>query len=64
MKRPQKSQVGSRIERQAPDDLRARIVELAYMLYEQRGRQDGHDLEDWLEAERQVVSNAAMDSSP
>lgn len=27
------------------------IRELAYRLYEQRGRLDGRDLEDWLEAE-------------
>ena len=26
----------------------------AYELYEQRGRQDGHAVEDWLEAEAQV----------
>jgi hypothetical protein len=26
----------------------------AYELYEQRGRADGHDWEDWLEAERQL----------
>jgi hypothetical protein len=27
------------------------IRELAYRLYEERGRLDGRDLEDWLEAE-------------
>lgn len=32
-----------------------RIASQAYALYEQRGRQDGHDFEDWLEAERQVL---------
>lgn len=26
----------------------------AYQLYEQRGRQDGHDLEDWYEAESEI----------
>jgi hypothetical protein len=26
----------------------------AYELYEQRGRQDGHHLEDWLQAEHDV----------
>ena len=26
----------------------------AYELYEQRGRQDGHHLEDWLQAENDV----------
>jgi len=27
----------------------------AYELYEQRGREDGHDLEDWLRAETEVI---------
>ena len=31
------------------------ISQLAYSLYESRGRQDGHDLEDWLRAEQQLV---------
>ena len=31
------------------------IAQLAYCLYESRGRQDGHDIEDWLAAERQLV---------
>ena len=30
------------------------IAQRAYDLYEQRGRQDGHDLEDWLKAEREL----------
>lgn len=29
------------------DQIRAR----AFQLYEQRGREDGHDLNDWLQAE-------------
>jgi len=36
-------------------DLHARIAELAYALYEAHGREEGHALEDWLEAERQVL---------
>lgn len=32
----------------------ARISERAYALYEEHGREDGHALDDWLEAERQV----------
>jgi hypothetical protein len=32
-----------------------RIAECAYALYEQRGRQDGHDLDDWLDAERRIA---------
>jgi uncharacterized protein len=27
----------------------------AYEIYEQRGREDGHDLEDWLQAESNIV---------
>jgi hypothetical protein len=37
-------------------DFYARISERAYALYEEHGREDGHALEDWLEAERQVLN--------
>lgn len=41
--------------RQGPDSAReARIRQAAYAAYERRGRQPGHEEEDWLEAERQV----------
>ncbi len=30
------------------------VARVAYELYEQRGREDGHDFEDWLRAERIV----------
>jgi len=33
-----------------------RVARRAYELYEQRGRQEGRALEDWLNAERQLVS--------
>jgi hypothetical protein len=33
-----------------------RIALRAYELYEQRGRQEGRALEDWVNAERQLVS--------
>ncbi len=32
------------------DEIRRR----AYELYEQRGREDGHDVEDWLRAEEEI----------
>jgi hypothetical protein len=35
------------------------IAELAFSLYESRGRQDGHDLEDWLRAEQELVRHYA-----
>jgi len=33
-----------------------KIAALAYSLYEQRGRENGYDLDDWLEAEQRIVS--------
>jgi hypothetical protein len=30
------------------------VARIAYQLYEQRGRQDGYDMEDWLQAEALV----------
>jgi hypothetical protein len=35
-----------------------RVAQRAYELYEQRGRQEGHSLEDWLNAERQLLGLA------
>lgn len=34
------------------------IRQRAYELYEARGRGDGHDLEDWLEAEAEITDRA------
>ena len=40
---------------QGPDSAReARIRQAAYAAYVRRGRQPGHEEEDWLEAERQI----------
>ena len=38
----------------APDVVRASIATLAYQLYDERGRMDGHDLDDWLQAEQTI----------
>ena len=32
----------------------------AYELYEQRGRDDGHELDDWLLAESELAQQKAM----
>jgi hypothetical protein len=34
-----------------------RIAARAYELYLQRGREDGHDVEDWLAAEKELLNN-------
>ena len=43
----------------AAEEIRGRIEKLAYELYQRRGRQDGHDRQDWLEAERLTLSQPA-----
>ena len=40
------------------------IRELAYRLWEERGRTDGHAQDDWLEAERQILSGPFQTLSP
>jgi hypothetical protein len=35
------------------------IQQRAYELYERRGRTDGHDLDDWLQAERGIKGRQA-----
>ena len=35
------------------------IQQRAYELYERRGRTDGHDLEDWLQAECEIKATYA-----
>ena len=38
------------------DDMQVRIAERAYELHHHRGGHHGQDLEDWLTAEREVLS--------
>jgi len=35
------------------------IAQLAYCLYESRGGQEGHQLEDWLHAEQELIRHYA-----
>jgi len=42
--------------------LRQRIAEKAYELYEKRGQSHGQDLDDWLEAERLVLSEIGSEA--
>jgi hypothetical protein len=45
------------------EDLGSRIAEKAYELYVQRGEEHGHDFEDWLEAERQILPKEMFERS-
>ena len=42
--------------RSEPQDLDQQIRLRAYQLYEARGREDGHELDDWLRAEEEITS--------
>ena len=44
------------------DNLEARIRARAYELYEQHGFQEGHDLDDWLQAERELLASQSVTS--
>ena len=38
------------------------IARRAFELYERRGRQDGHDVDDWMLAERELTRHFAWSS--
>jgi len=41
-----------------PKSIQDEIAKKAYELYEKRGGQQGNDMQDWLEAERLILSEA------
>ena len=45
--------------------VRREIAERAYQFYEARGCQDGHDLQDWLRAEKEILAiQTGSDTEP
>ncbi|MGD0601921.1 MAG: DUF2934 domain-containing protein [Terriglobales bacterium] len=45
---------------QSTSELQEQIRRRAYELYEQRGRDEGHELDDWLLAESELAQQKAM----
>lgn len=43
---------------EADSNLEEEIRRLAYELYLARGREDGHDIDDWLSAEAEIMASA------
>jgi len=43
-------------------DLDERIRQRAHELYQARGGRDGNDMEDWLQAEREILGGQSNDS--
>jgi hypothetical protein len=52
------SSVGKKIDRRS-HPTQDEIAQLAYSLYESRGRQEGHQMEDWLRAEQELEHHYA-----
>jgi len=46
-----------------PQDMTNQVRARAYELYELRGREDGHDLDDWLLAELQLIQKPQAEDS-
>jgi len=55
---PHAEQSGPALKISKADWTHERIARRAYELYEQRGRQEGRALEDWVNAERQLVGGS------
>ena len=49
---PKKPMVNAPVE--SHPNLEEEIRRRAYELYEERGREDGHDVDDWLHAEAEI----------
>ena len=45
-------------------DLTEQIRQRAYELYELRGQGDGHELDDWLRAESELIQKREATESP
>lgn len=50
---------GRSVEAMAPAPMYADIANLAYQKFEAHGHQHGRDLEDWVEAERELLATRA-----
>lgn len=47
---------GGHIPSSKPDGIRDQIATRAYALYEERGYRQGCELQDWLDAEREILN--------
>jgi len=44
-----------------PNELQEQISRRAYELFEARGREHGHDREDWLQAEAEIIGSQGIE---
>lgn len=52
---PAKARATTESARTTTDQFQAQVRLRAYELYERRGSQEGHELDDWLQAEAELV---------
>jgi Protein of unknown function (DUF2934) len=50
-------------EKSLPKPIPAEIARCAYLIYETRGRQPGRNVEDWLEAEAQLIADRKQEAA-
>lgn len=48
--------VNQQVQRREESIVQDVVARRAYFLYLNRGREDGHDIDDWLTAERELLS--------
>ena len=53
---PKPTSTTQKTQNQTTPELEQAIRLRAYQLFEQRGREDGHDLDDWLQAQTELTS--------
>ena len=54
----------SSLENLAHEPADEEIARRAYQLYELRGREDGHDWDDWIQAEHELRDSASREHGP
>jgi Protein of unknown function (DUF2934) len=50
-------------DEESPDSTEQLVRERAYELYEERGCEAGHELDDWLKAEAEILGKRTTDSA-
>ena len=60
MKKPNTTAVETNQPADSGQDVQEQIRMRAFELYEQRGKQDGFDLEDWLQAEEEITGGRTL----
>jgi len=63
VRKPSTQDAEPQIKNEEPQDTTVQIRERAYELYLLRGQSDGHDLDDWLLAESQLIQKPQGEGS-